>query len=98
MLSKFIFGSIRILTLFILKDEPRSKSKPNKPSKVLVNLNGKENESNLSKLQRFENIKKRLKRRREQEVTKRKEAKSVENFPRNVTEKRLSNGNIPCYA
>ena len=49
-------------------------------------------------MNRLDNIKKRLKGRREQEVNKRNEARSVENFSRGMQEKRLSNGNIPCYA
>lgn len=50
-------------------------------------------------LKRLENIKKRLQTRRHQQINKQNEARSVEAYSRGFKqEKRLSNGNIPCYA
>ena len=44
-------------------------------------------------------LNKRLQRRRQQEIDKRNnKAKSVETYSRGMPERRLSNGNIPCYA
>lgn len=58
-----------------------------------MNLNSRE--GHTGNVNRLENIKKRLQKRREHEADRRNEAKSVETFPRGLPEQRLSNGNIP---
>jgi hypothetical protein len=65
---------------------------------VLINLNAREAGNNLSNINRLENMKRRLQKRRQYEVNKRNEARSVENMPQGMYEKRLSNGYIAAYA
>lgn len=65
---------------------------------MLINISGRDTWTQIGNVNRLENIKRRLQKRRQQEANKRNEARSVENFPRSMPEKRLSNGNIPCYA
>ena len=64
----------------------------------MVNLSGREVGNRIGHINRLENIKKRLQKRRQNESNRRNEARSVENFPQGIKEKRLSNGYIPCYA
>lgn len=93
-----IMPFLGFLNFMLQKDDQRSKSKPNKATKVLVNLNAREAGNNLSNINRLENMKRRLQKRRQQEANKRNEARSVEKFPQGMYEKKLSNGYIASYA
>lgn len=60
-----------------------------------MNLSSREAGNRIGQINRLENIKKRLQKRRQNEADRRNEARSVEHFPKGMDEQRLSNGYIP---